>query len=180
MTPSLTVQARRFQFVIACSTLLTAVGPVAAESRRDHKQYDFHYDVRYPGQLRHDVGLDKVSESNADDLKAYNRRAVKWWPKRGMDFTPLEDIPGAPLRSWTPRVPSDSLTGTLLDNFPRKPFTAHLVGFRGVGDPFPKDVTDPTSYRCPAVVLRLEDGRKRVFLDDYGSEAPAALAHLNR
>ncbi|MDE0838656.1 MAG: DUF6055 domain-containing protein, partial [Kiritimatiellae bacterium] len=170
MTPSLTVQARRFQFVIAFSVLLFAVGQADAESRRDHEAYDFHYDVRYPGQLRSDVGLDTVTEANADDLRSYNRRTVEWWPKRGMDITPLEDIPGAPLRTWTPRVPSDSLTGTLVDNFPQKPFKAHFVGFRGVGDPFPKDVTDPTSYRCPAVVLRLKDGRKRVFLGRYLSE----------
>jgi len=119
MPPSLTVQARCFQVVIACSTLLFAVGQADAESRRDHKQYDFHYDVRYPGQLRSDVGLDKVTEDNAGDLKSYNRRTVQWWPKRGMDFVPLADIPGAPLRTWTPRVPTDSLTGTMVDNFPK-------------------------------------------------------------
>ena len=50
MTPFLTVRARRFQFVIAFSLLLFAVGQAVAESRRDHKQYDFHYDVRYRGQ----------------------------------------------------------------------------------------------------------------------------------
>ena len=87
-----------------------------------------------------------------------------------MDFVPLADIPGAPLRTWTPRVPSDSLTGTMVDNFPKKPFKAHLIGFRGVGDGFPKDVKDPTSYRCPAAVLRLADGRKRVFMGKYLSE----------
>ncbi|MBT7068510.1 MAG: hypothetical protein HN919_19605 [Verrucomicrobia bacterium] len=170
MTPSLTVQAKRFQFVIAFSLLLFAVGQTDAESRRDHRQYDFHYDVRYPGQLRSDVSLDTVSEENAADLKSYNRRTVQWWPKRGMDIIPLEDIPGAPLRTWTPRVPSDSLTGTMVDNFPKQPFKAHLIGFRGVGDGFPKDVKDPTSYRCPAAVLRMADGRKRVFMGKYLSE----------
>jgi hypothetical protein len=164
------VQIRYLQFAIAFSMLMMTANLAEAGSRRDHKVYDLHYDVRYPGELRSDVGRDKVSEDNADDLKSYNRRTVQWWPKRGMDFIPLADIPGAPLRTWTPRVPSDSLTGTLLDNFPKRPFKAHFVGFRGVGDPFPKDVTDPTSYRCPAVVLRLEDGRKRVFLGKYLSE----------
>ncbi len=162
-----------FRSKYLCVALMLACLPAMAaeyESRKDHKEYDFHYDIRYPGRLRSDVGRDKVSQLNSKDLKAYNRRVVKWWPKRGVDFTPLTDIPGAPLRTWTPRVPSDSLTGTMMDNFPKKPFRAHLVGFRGVGDPFPKDVTDPTSYRCPAVVLRLEDGRKRVFLGDYLSE----------
>ena len=46
------------------------------ESRKDHKEYDFHYDIRYPGRLRSDVGRDKVSEKNAQNLKAYNRRVV--------------------------------------------------------------------------------------------------------
>jgi hypothetical protein len=88
--------------------LTTAAGAVEYESRRDHKEYDFHYDIRYPGRLRSDVGRDKVMEKNSKDLKSYNRRVVEWWPKRGIDFTPLEDIPGAPLRTWTPRVLSDS------------------------------------------------------------------------
>ena len=160
MTSSFTVQTWRFQFMIAFSMLLLAIGQADAESRRDHNEYDFHYDVRYPGQLRSDVGVDTVSEDNAADLKSYNRRTVQWWPKRGMDIIPLEDIPGAPLRTWTPRVPTDSLTGTMVDNFPKTPFKAHLIGFRGVGDGFPKDVKDPTSYRCPAAVLRMADGPK--------------------
>ena len=158
VSPSRNIQTQLVPFSIAFFLLLIAGGAADAESRKDHKEYDFHYDVRYPGQLRSDVGLDKVVEANAADLKSYNRRTVQWWPKRGMDVIPLEDIPGAPLRTWTPRVPTDSLTGTMVDNFPKKPFKAHLIGFRGVGDGFPKDVKDPTSYRCPAAVLRLADG----------------------
>ena len=77
----------------------------SGESRRSHKEYDFHYDIRYPGRLRSDVGGDKVSQKKAKDLKGYHRRVVEWWPKRGVDFTPLKDIPGAPLRTWTPRAP---------------------------------------------------------------------------
>ena len=34
--------------------LLTCSPAMAAEqeSRKDHKEYDFHYDIRYPGRLR--------------------------------------------------------------------------------------------------------------------------------
>jgi hypothetical protein len=143
---------------------------VETESRQDHTEYDFHYDIRYPGRLRSDVGLDTVVQEDPDDLKGYHRRTVQWWPKRGMDFTPLADIPGAPLRTWTPRVPKGSRSGTLPDNFPKKPFKAHLVNFRGVGDDSLKDVKDPESYRCPAAVLRFEDGHKRVILAKYLSD----------
>ena len=132
------------------------------ESRKDHKEYDFHYDIRYPGRLRSDVGRDKVTQKKAKDLKGYHRRVVTWWPKRGVDFTPLEDIPGAPLRTWTPRVPKDSFTQSLPDNFPTEPFKAHLVNFRGVGDDSLEDRRG--SGRATAarqLVLRLEDGRKR-------------------
>ena len=150
--------------------LAPAAGAAEYESRKDHKEYDFHYDIRYPGRLRSDVGRDKVTQKKARDLKGYHRREVKWWPKRGVDFTPLEDIRGAPLRTWTPRIPKESFTQSLLDNFPTEPFKAHLVNFRGVGDDAPEIPADPTSYRCPAVVLRLEDGRKRIFLAKYLSE----------
>jgi hypothetical protein len=77
MTPPLTVRARRFQFVIAFSLLLFAVGQAVAESRRDHKQYDFHYDVRYPGQLRSDVGLDEEACWRAPGSKHQRVNATK-------------------------------------------------------------------------------------------------------
>ena len=32
--------------------LATAAGAAEYESRKDHKEYDFHYDIRYPGRLR--------------------------------------------------------------------------------------------------------------------------------
>jgi len=76
-----------------------------------------------------------------------------------------------PLREWT--FTEEGFAKNVIPAVYQKPdrkLKAHLVGFRGVGDQFPKDVTDPTSYRCPAVVLRLEDGRKRVFLGKYFSE----------
>ena len=59
--------------------LLTCLPAMAAEheSRKDHKEYDFHYDIRYPGRLRSDVGRDKGSQLNPKDLKAYHRRVVE-------------------------------------------------------------------------------------------------------
>ena len=72
--------------MLACLPAMAA----ETESRKDHKEYDFHYDIRYPGRLRSDVGRDKVTQKKAKDLKGYHRRVVTWWPKRGVDFTPLK------------------------------------------------------------------------------------------
>ena len=164
MNPASNPKQRCLAWLLIFPMALATAGAVEYESRRDHKEYDFHYDIRYPGRLRSDVGRDRVSQKKPDDLKGYHRRTVQWWPKRGMDFTPLADIPGAPLRTWTPRAPKHHHSGFLPDNFPKAPFKAHLVNFRGVGDDALKDVNDPESYRCPAAVLRFEDGRKRVIL----------------
>ncbi len=105
---------------IALGCLLAApAGAAETESRNEHNAkigtFDLHYDVRYPGYRRSDVSLDKVTEEKGD-LKIYTRRVVEWWPKRRVDVVPLEDIKGAPLRTWTmkkAKSPSD-----YLDNFP--------------------------------------------------------------
>ena len=125
--------------------------------------FDFHYDIRYPGHLRSDTSYDKVTEE-AGDIKDYTRRVVEFWPKRGVDITPIADIAGAPKRVWTPVIPDDTWTKTVVDTFPTKPFEAYLTGFRGVGDDALADVNDPNSFSCPAPVLLLPDGRKRVIL----------------
>jgi len=141
---------------------------VATECRDRHAPYDFHYDIRYPGRLRRDTSYDKVKEERGD-IKQYSRRVVEWWPKRGLDLTPLNDIAGAPKRTWTPIIPDDTWSHTLIDNFPSQPFEAYLVGFRGVGDDAPADVNDPNSFRCPTPVLLLPDGRKRAILAKFFS-----------
>jgi len=146
----------RYISLCAAAVALTQVcvaGVLPTESRKDHPTYDFHYDARYPGYRRSDVGLDKVRQEGHGDLKTYNLRTVDWWPKRGVDVVPLEDIPGAPLRTWTTTI--DIASNYYVDTLPRGQFTAHLVGFRGVGDPYPMDPMDPDSFHCPAVVLRL-------------------------
>ncbi|MBT7068972.1 MAG: hypothetical protein HN919_21930 [Verrucomicrobia bacterium] len=147
-----------------CAQLCVAA-PLQTESRKGHKTYDFFYDARYPGYRRSDVGVDKVSQEGDGDLKIYHKRKVDWWPKRGIDIVPLEDIPGAPLRTWTTKT--DIPANYYMETLPRGQFKAHLVGFRGVGDRYPMDPKDPDSFHCPAVVLRLADGRKRIFLGKY-------------
>lgn len=168
--------------MLGCSVALgclTAAGAesVKSESRRDHKTHDFFYDVRYPAHMRSDVGRDKIIEGNDGGAGEYHRRVVEWWPKRGMDVVPLEDIPGAPLRTWTVRTPELAPlveAGYYAKWWPadlkgKKQFEAHLIGFRGVGsrvgDPFADKAKVLALGKgiCPAVVLRLPDGRKRCF-----------------
>lgn len=132
--------------------------------------YDYFQNIQFPGERRADVSLDRVEQANGD---GYLRRTVQWWPKAGVDIVDVpEDVP---LRTWTinpetsraPSSPSESdakwwplaLRG-------KKQFQAHLLGFRGIGlgigNPWRRNPDDP-EYFCPAVVLRLEDGRKRCF-----------------
>jgi hypothetical protein len=140
-------------------------------------EYDYFRNARYPGKLRDDVGRDTIKQA-ADKGGAPGRRVVQWWPKRGVD---LVDVPeGVPLRTWTLRtVEEEPLVAmgyfarwqheTLRG---RKQFKAHLLGFRGVGSelgsPFETEAAKRAfgTYgggQCPAVVLRLADGRKRCF-----------------
>jgi len=139
--------------------------------------YDYFRNARFPGNLREDVGLDKVEQA-PDAAGQPGRRVVRWWPKRGVDMV---DVPeGVPLRTWTIRtVEEEPLVemGYLSKWWDaalqgKKQFKAHLLGFRGVGselgDPFQPEAIKRafgTHGRgwCPAVVLRLEDGRKRCF-----------------
>ncbi|MFC1601050.1 DUF6055 domain-containing protein [Candidatus Sumerlaeota bacterium] len=140
-------------------------------------EHDYFRNARYPGSLREDVGLDTVEQAPAAGAQP-GLRVVRWWPKRGVDIV---DVPeGVPLRTWTVRTPEEEplvemgffakwWDATLVG---KRQFKAHLIGFRGVGselgNPF-----DAEAFRrafgtngkgsCPAVVLRLEDGRKRCF-----------------
>lgn len=155
--------------ILTASAILSGAiclaAPPKTESRSDQSFHDFHYDARYPGYRRSDVSLDKVTQKGNGDLKTYHERRVEWWPKRGVDVVPLADIPHAPLRTWT--VKKHLPHNFYVENLPRGEFRAHLLGFRGVGDPYPMDPKDPDSFHCPAVVLRLADGRKRIFLGEY-------------
>ena len=65
------------------------------------KVYDFFELSRYPleGKLRPWVELRKITLEGDGDPKKYNRRTVKWWPRKGVDFTELRD--GMIEREWT-------------------------------------------------------------------------------
>ena len=119
-------------------------------------QHDFYARTRYPegGGLVPGADLYTPVQSGTGNAKAYERRTVGWWPRKGVDI--IEPTDGMPLRNWTWRTPP-----------PGEPaaFKAHLVAFRGMGN------TMSSKFRGgdggpiePAVVLRLADGRKRCFL----------------
>ena len=74
----------------------------AAEPKKTQAQgYDFFDLSRYPleGKLRPWVELRKVTLEGDGDPKKYNRRVVKWWPRKGVDFTELRE--GMIEREWT-------------------------------------------------------------------------------
>ncbi|MDP6522579.1 MAG: DUF6055 domain-containing protein [Kiritimatiellia bacterium] len=119
------------------------------------KPYDFYANVRYPGaELREDVDIYKVKQSGRGDPKAYDRREVKWWPRKGLDI--IEVQKGMPFRTWI---------------WQSQPLKAHLVGFRGIGNTKTSKFNGDGGPWVPAVVLRLEDGRKRCFISKgFGEE----------
>ena len=155
--------------LLACAV----VGGSAAAAQ----EYDYFRNACFPGKPRDDVGLDKVEQAPAASGQP-GRRVVRWWPKRGVDMV---DVPqGVPLRTWTMRTAEDEplvamgylskwWDATLMG---KKQFKAHLLGFRGVGSELGNPFQPAALKRafgthgkglCPAVVLRLEDGRKRCF-----------------
>jgi len=77
--------------LLACY-LLPGTVPAAA--------YDFYANTRYPGPGRRpDVDLYRVVQPGASDPRAYQRREVIWWPRKGVDI--IEIRPEMPLRRWT-------------------------------------------------------------------------------
>jgi len=138
--------------------------------------YDFFDGAKCPGAgKKPGVDLYKVKQTGGRYAEGYQRRVVKWWPRKGVDIIEVKE--GMPLRTWTlrdrkmdpnacaigARLGEEELTRRLSSTQPRQ-FEAHLIGFRGLGnkygDPFKQKVAP---YTCPAVVLRMEDGRKRCF-----------------
>jgi hypothetical protein len=74
----------------------------AAEPKKPQGQgYDFFELSRYPveGKPRPWVELYKVALEGDGNPKKYNRRTVKWWPRKGVDFTEVRD--GMIEREWT-------------------------------------------------------------------------------
>ena len=135
-------------------------------------EYDYFNNIRYPGERRQDVGADKIQQETGGD---YNLRTVEWWPKQGIDVVakPAEAIE----RVWTirndadePLISSPAYRNWWPESFlGKKQFKATLLGFRGLGNKLML-LEDSLvfnemwgDYWTPAVVLRLEDGRKRCF-----------------
>lgn len=136
-----------------------------------YADYDYFKNAQLPGVRRPDVSLDQVTdEAPADGVPtAYQRRRVEWWPQKGVDIV---DIPkGAPLRTWTINPEVKESTWWPLSLRDKKQFKAHLIGFRGIGLGIGNPWKGNSKYFCPAVVLRLEDGRKRCFVRDAFIEA---------
>jgi len=118
-------------------------------------EYDFYAGLRYPGAKRRaDVALYKAKQAGKGDPKAYERREVDWWPRRGVDVVDVKE--GMPLRTWTLR------TQQIADGTAR--LQAHLVGFRGMGNTTSNPFRGDGGPWEPGVVLRLSDGRKRCFV----------------
>ena len=126
------------------------------------EDYDFYAGLQYPGAKRRlGVDLYKVTQAGKGDPTAYERREVTWWPRKGVDIIAVK--PGMPLRTWTlqrQRVSDKAMT-----------FTAHLVGFRGMGNTMTSTFGGDGGPIEPGVVLRLADGRKRCFVrGSFGNE----------
>jgi len=118
-------------------------------------EYDFYSATRYPGaKLKPGVDVCKVTQSGNGDPKAYESRLVDWWPRKGVDVIDVK--PGMILRTWTPKRSHVSVGD--------KPFKAHLIGFRGMGNTMSSKFNGDGGPWAPGVVLRLADGRKRCFV----------------
>jgi len=173
---------------VACGAMLTAIiagalalsaGAEEAETGTHPASYDFYANTKYPGPiLRPDVELYKVEQAGNDHPLAYERREVEWWPRKGVDIIEVRE--GMPEREWTfRRAAVDAQTGELIGpsdaellawGRPRT-FKAHLIGFRGIGNIMTSKWGDRDGGpREPAVVLRLDDGRKRSFPSGSFSE----------
>ncbi|MFC1600849.1 DUF6055 domain-containing protein [Candidatus Sumerlaeota bacterium] len=158
----------------------SAAGPPAAAGA----DYDYFRNIQYPGERRPDVGSDKITqEGGADAARAYNKRVVEWWPKQGVDV--VDKPAGAIERVWTIRADANEplISSPLYRNWwpeefrGKKQFKATLLGFRGLGNNLML-LEDSKIFQfmrgkfwTPAVVLRLEDGRKRCFTRGSFSDA---------
>ncbi|MFC1601422.1 DUF6055 domain-containing protein, partial [Candidatus Sumerlaeota bacterium] len=97
--------------------------------------YDFYGRMRYPGpELRPDVELYQVDQRGSGEPRAYERRDVDWWPRKGVDVIEVQQ--GMPLRAWTlRRGPIDPVA----DGDVEKPTVARLDSLesaKDIGDSF--------------------------------------------
>lgn len=129
-------------------------------------EHDYYRDMPYRPMLVPGVGLDRVEQAGGPDTTNYERRTVKWWPRKGQDIV---DIPeGAPLRVWTRnkgQQDKEALAGICRTWTTSDPdtFKAHLVGFRGFAVPTPNPMFSD-DVLIPAAILRMENGEQRVVV----------------
>jgi len=64
--------------------LFILVAIVVGGSIATAQEHDYFRNACFPGNLRKDVGLDKVEQAH-DVGGQPGRRVVQWWPKRGVD-----------------------------------------------------------------------------------------------
>ena len=65
-------------------------------------EYDFFAGAVYPGPVQKPgIDLYKVKQTGGTDPKAYERREVVWWPRKGVDIIPVQS--GMIERTWTLR-----------------------------------------------------------------------------
>jgi len=146
-TMNMMMPPRGWFFVFSFVLYFCSVAPGLAE--RDFFQYN-----RYPGpNLVPGVEWYGVDQEGEALPEVYERRVVSWWPREGVHTYPVRD--DMPLRTWT-LINSDAF-----DDLTER-FEAHLIGFRGIGNPIDNPYTGETHE--PAVVLRMEGGLKRTFV----------------
>ena len=49
-------------------------------------EHDYYGDMPYRPMLVPGVGLDRVEQAGGPDTTNYERRTVKWWPRKGQDI----------------------------------------------------------------------------------------------
>jgi hypothetical protein len=117
-------------YLLFLSTSLQCLSVAAAR--------DFYGNTKYPGpKARPDVGLYEVTQPDDADPRKHTAREVAWFPRKGLDFVPLEAE--MPLRTWTFRP-----DGPRLAYDQPKQFEAHLIGFRGI----PEGQSDGSDRPC--------------------------------
>ncbi len=128
-------------------------------------EYEYYKGAQFPGkELREDVELRTVVREGGEPTE-YQRREVKFFPRKGVDDIPVVD--GMIKREWTLTDQGKASTPKAFLNGDK--LTAHLVGFRGIGAKH--NERSRKQPGPPAVVLRLPDGSKRAYTRGSLSDA---------
>jgi len=148
------------KFTVVWSAALLLMVSTAA-----YGEYEYYKGSQFPGKgLRKDVEIRTVVTEGGKPTE-YERREVKFFPRKGVDRIPVVD--GMIKRDWTLTDQGKSFTPKAFLNGDK--LTAHLIGFRGVGARHTgSSMENPDP---PAVVLRLPDGSKRAYVKGTLSDA---------